>query len=212
MIIRKTATGRLQTDILAQTRQRIVAVHDDELLVQLRDDDNDAFQFLIERYLDKVWKLSIRILGDQDEAEDIVQEVFMTIWQNRDAWNTASDGGTATFSTWVYRVAFNKCIDFKRKRKITVDVHDEPLESNLTSVDKVIEQEQLGVILADMITHLPDAQKQAMHMFYYQDLSVEQICKKTGKTEESIRSLLKRARQTLRELAEDHTDLKLLSS
>src|SRR5512138_3110134 len=74
------------------------------LLVRLRERDEDAFTEVVQEYQNKVFNLVFRMIGNKEEAEDLAQEVFVTVFRHIDQFR-----GDAKFSTWLYRIAANHC-------------------------------------------------------------------------------------------------------
>ena len=88
-----------------------VPSEDDLLLMRIASDDRDAFARLVERHADRGFALALRILKNSDDAEDVVQDSFLKLWTHRKRMEI----GRAKFSTWLYRVITNRCIDLRRK-------------------------------------------------------------------------------------------------
>ena len=180
----------------AKVQNKANELSDDALIATIKGGDKIAYQKLVQRYLTKIWRLAMSILHDEQEAEDAVQEVFLTLWQSLEKWD---EDGKATFSTWIYRVSFNKCIDIKRKRKPAENTEDVPIVCNEKNGYQNTYQKELSGKVSDILKTLPDTQRLALLLYYYEELSVEEISYKLEKTEQSVRSLLKRGRATLKE-------------
>ena len=89
------------------------AQEDQRLMQAVAGGDEPALRRLMDRHLAKVLALAQRILGDADEADDVAQEAFTRVWRNARGF----DGGRARFTTWLYRIAFNLCLDRRRARR-----------------------------------------------------------------------------------------------
>lgn len=175
-------------------------VTDDALLAALAQDDKQAFRELTQRYLDKIWRLSYRMLNNRQDAEDVTQEVFVSVWNNRNSWQS----GAATFSTWIYRVAVNRSIDFRRKRKVeNIELTEELVESNDMRADDMVSDRQMQGLLLSCLKELPEKQMLAMLYFYYEEMEIHEICLKLEATEDSVRSLLKRGRASMKDIIRD---------
>ncbi|MFP3526161.1 sigma-70 family RNA polymerase sigma factor, partial [Pantoea sp. SIMBA_072] len=81
------------------------------LMARIRAGDQAAYRTLVHRHLKRAYALARRMCGSDAEAEDIAQDAFLQVWQRRDHW---TDEG-AKFTTWLYRVVVNRCIDHKRR-------------------------------------------------------------------------------------------------
>ena len=170
-------------------------INDDDLLIDLIISGNQrAYNTLVARYIDKVWKLSFSILKNEESAEDATQDVFLSVWSNITNWDKE---GSARFSTWLYRITFNKCIDMKRRNKNHTHEEIKDIESpQLCAYKELLRKEERNTLNKE-INKLPDSQKQAITLFYLHEMSSKEIASHTGKSENSIRSLLKRGRQSL---------------
>ena len=89
----------------------VVYDEDSELLDRLATGDEAAFRALVERHMDRAYAIALRIVGNAADAEDVVQDTMLKIWSHRGRWQH----GRAKFSTWLYRVISNRCIDLRRK-------------------------------------------------------------------------------------------------
>lgn len=175
-------------------------VSDEDLLARIRTEDREAFRQLTQRYLDKVWRLSYRMLGSRQDAEDVTQEVFVTVWNRREEWRE----GEASFSTWLYRVVVNRSIDYKRKRRAPhLELHEEIAESGDPSADELLSAQQDRSQLMACLKQLPEKQMLALLLYYYEEMDIAQICVKLESSEDAVRSLLKRGRATMKEMIRD---------
>ncbi len=167
---------------------------DEALLEQIKLGSKPAFKILVERYLNKIWRLSFNILNNRQDAEDVTQEVFINVWNHRDQW----DAGEAKFSTWLYRVAFNKSIDFKRRQRQNHVVLDDGIEETGKGAETITAERQQQAIFMECIKKLPEKQMMCLLLYYYEELNIPSICDRLQTTEDSVRSLLKRGRQNLK--------------
>ena len=105
------------------SRAPVVDDIDEELLDRLAADDEAAFRLLVERHIDRAFGIALRLLGSRADAEDVVQDTMLKVWTHRGQWQH----GRAKFSTWLYRVVTNRCIDLHRRpRTDNVDAVPEP--------------------------------------------------------------------------------------
>ena len=143
---------------------------------------------------DRIKGLAWRLLYNDEAAEDALQEVFCAVWQNKDKWEI---GGAAKFSTWIYRVTVNKCVDVKRKMRPQVDIDDTNLSTNARA-ERIISAKQMEKTLGQLLDTLPEQQALALRMYYYEDKKVEDIAAELDNTELGVRSLIKRGKAALR--------------
>ncbi len=183
------------------------------LLRRLRDRDERAFRELVEDHRDRVYNITFRMLGNKAEAEDVAQEVFISVFKSIDDFREESK-----FSTWLYRVAVNHC---KNRIKYLARRHDRdrdeldettqgtgvngtiggPLPS---SPQKQLESRQMEKLMQDAIAELEDDQRIVVVLRDVEDLSIEEICEITGLPDGTVKSRLHRARLVLRKRLQRH--------
>jgi RNA polymerase sigma-70 factor (ECF subfamily) len=181
------------------------------LLRRLRDRDERAFRELVETHRDRVFNITYRMLGDRAEAEDVAQEVFISVFKTIDTFREE-----AKFSTWLYRVTVNHC---KNRIKYLARRHDRDRDeldetSHETNgaagvprhvqPDRALEGAQLEVLLQEAIAHLDDDQRVVVVLRDVEDLSIEEICEITGLPDGTVKSRLHRARLVLRKRLQRH--------
>jgi len=155
--------------------------------------DQHACAALVDRHLTRLHAAAGRMLGDQAEAEDVCQEVFMRLWTQAPRWQE----GRAKLSTWLYRVMLNACHDRLRKRRPEVDL-DEQLQSEQPGPEQAHAQEQRQRRLLQALDRLPPRQRQAMALCHDARMSQVDAAMAMEISESALESLLARARRTLR--------------
>jgi RNA polymerase sigma-70 factor (ECF subfamily) len=172
----------------------------DDILIRLIADNNDgqAYTLLMQRYTQKILRLAFSVLNNKSEAEDVTQDVFMMLMTALKDWDASRN---AKFSTWVYRVAFNKAIDMKRKRRHAQAIDDLEIMSQDKSGYEAVLEQQVSSQVQDLLKQLPDTQRDALFMYYYKEMTVEEIAYHMNKTEQSVRSLLKRGKSIMKDNA-----------
>ncbi|MFP5515603.1 MAG: RNA polymerase sigma factor [Alphaproteobacteria bacterium] len=168
---------------------------DEALMAQIRSGSQTAYRRLVHRHLKRTYALARRLTGNEAEAEDVVQDAFLQVWQRRAQW---TDDGGARFTTWLYRVVVNRCIDHKR-RPVGQDL-EAVAEPSDTAPDAVstIHRRQVAARLLDAQNKLTPQQRAAVTLFYYENLSNADIASVMQISIGAVESLLKRARQQLR--------------
>ena len=178
---------------------------DEALFLACASDEPGAFRLLVERHLRMVRRLALNVLGDVHEAEDIAQEVFVSVWKARLDWRPE-----ARFSTWLHRVAVNKAID--RRRSLRGASRASPTSQEVITRladadDRAARPEDALVRLERMesakslrlaLDRLPASQNQALTMFYFEELEVGRIADLLDCSEQAVRALLKRGRAALK--------------
>jgi len=172
---------------------------DQALMARVSQGDAHAFQQLVNSGIDRVLAVARRILGDDIEAEDVAQDVFLRLWRQAEQW----EGGRAQVSTWLYRVTVNCCIDRLRARKEqTVDELPEICAG--ANQLKALEEADLQNYMDIALQALPERQRMALVLFHYENLSISAVAEYLDASVEAVESLLARGRRTLKKRLEPH--------
>lgn len=167
---------------------------DSDILPALIAQDQRAFAALMDRHIRSLSALSAQMLSDVHLAEDITQSVFLKTWQMLPTWQT----GNAKLITWMRRVATNMCLDHLRKKKpIYTDSLPERAGSEASQDDHLVSAERSEFVSTAMSV-LPERQKAAITLFYYQELPQKQCADIMELTVPAFESLLRRSRQALK--------------
>lgn len=173
----------------------LLEADDDFLLERMKADDADAYRVLVERHVDRAYAVALRMLRNVADAEDVAQDALVKAWTHRHGWQA----GKAKFSTWLYRVVFNRCIDLSRRpANSCIDDVAEPLDDQPDSVDS-IHRRQVYDRLGEAMATMPAQQRAALTLAYFDDMGNGEIADILGTTVQAVESLLKRGRQGLRE-------------
>jgi RNA polymerase sigma factor (sigma-70 family) len=152
-----------------------IQADDEEILSKFRDEKtrNEAFNLLLKKYQQKIYWHVRRMVIDHDDADDLVQDVFIKIWKNLPGFRN-----DAQLYTWMYRIATNECITFlnkkKQKNNVSLDDVDFSLADTLSSSDQFT-GDQIQRKLQDAILTLPDKQRLVFNMKYFDDMKYEEM-------------------------------------
>ncbi|MGE5539366.1 MAG: RNA polymerase sigma factor [Gemmatimonas sp.] len=172
---------------------------DDELLTLAGAGDQRAYRTLVARHLPRVLAMARRMTGNAAEAEDVAQDAFLRVWQKSPDWQV----GDARFSTWLYRVVMNLCVDRKRRRPFApIEAAGDP-EDPAPSAESQVAQHQSSRRVAAAIARLPERQRAALVLTYYEELSNAAVAEIMGVSVSALESLLVRARKALRVLLDE---------
>ena len=167
---------------------------DEQLLERIARGDTTAVSVLVSRKLPRLLSLGRRMLGDAIEAEDVAQETLLRTWKQAAVWVP----GKARIDTWMHRVALNLCYDRLRRRRDTSSTDDVELIDPAESAPAKIEADQTASQVRAAIAALPDRQREAIQLTYYQELSNQDAAGVMNVSVEALESLLARARRSLR--------------
>lgn len=186
--------------------------HDQARLVRrLKKRDEAAFTEMVQVYQARVFALVFRILGDRAEAEDVAQEVFVTVFKAIDSFR-----GDSQFSTWLYRIATNHSRNRlkylgRRHHKRKKDIADtpeseiaEPMTDPLPRPDRQAEGRQLERIVKDALARLDEDHRVVIVLRDIEHLPYTEIAGILGVAEGTVKSRLFRARAALKELIDGH--------
>ncbi|CAO3447264.1 hypothetical protein [Azospirillum argentinense] len=189
-------SGTLHNSMSGRGVSGLAAETDEVLMARIRAGDQAAYRTLVHRHLKRAYALARRMCGSDAEAEDIAQDAFLQVWQRRDHW---TDEG-AKFTTWLYRVVLNRCIDHKRRPAgEDLDSVPEPPDHAPDAVTH-IQRRQVAARLRDAQDRLPPQQRAALALYYNEGLSNAEVATIMQISVTAVESLLKRARQQLRTL------------
>jgi RNA polymerase sigma factor (sigma-70 family) len=159
----------------------------------LRTQRQDYFSMLYRKYADKVYRKCITLLKDQGLAEDAMQEIFVKVMLSLANFNEK-----AQFSTWVYSITYNFCIDIIRKQKKTKNLFVDDIERAPDVADEIpdeflrsMEVKRLKIVLDT----IPADDHAILLMKYQDDMSIKDIADGMGKTESAIKMKIKRAKE-----------------
>lgn len=179
---------------------------DSAIMLRVRDGDEAAFTFLVEKYHRPMIHYMYRMARNQAVAEELAQEVFLRVYRSRESYRAE-----ARFSTWLYRIATNLGVNHARDTRheraahtIYLDEHDsetgtrpDVADSGLTAEQNLVRKERMNAI-REHVMALPERQRNAVLMHKYQGLDYRQIGEVLKLSESATKSLLFRAYQTLR--------------
>lgn len=162
-----------------------------------------CFRLLHDRYAAKIFSKAITMLRDPDQAQDATQEIFTKIFLNLDKFK-----GNSKFSTWVYSVTYNFCIDKIRKEKRSRELFADELE-NPPDLPTDEEDENAGELatmqvaeLRNVLRQMSDADRTVLLMKYKDGVKITTIAKLLGKNESAVKMQLKRAKEKAKRLYE----------
>ena len=177
-------------------------VSDEEVVSLYLETQNVAyFNILYDRYSGKIFAKCLSLLKSESEAKDATQDVLMKI-----LLNLSKFGGKSRFSTWIYSITYNFCIDFIRRKKKDPSVYVDDLLENLDLEEEIddsflteINVKRLKVILSE----IPTRDKSILLMKYQDDMTIKEVSAILDKSESAIKMQIKRAKQKFKKIYQE---------
>ena len=174
---------------------------DTELIRRLLKGDEQASQALIEKYQDMVYSLARRMLGDEEEAKDAAQEVFLRVLDCLPRFR-----GECAFSTWLYRIVVNGCISRcklrKRRFATEISVNDQSIQAqhlvgSMPSSLELVERQERDTRLHQAIAKLAESYRMVIVLYYFQEFTYEEIAQVLAVPVGTVKVRLFRAKHLL---------------
>jgi len=171
---------------------------DDALIARGASGDREALRLLVERWQGSVFAFAMRMIGSQEESQDLTQEVFVRVCQNAHRYRP-----TGQFRSWLFRIAGNVVrSQLRRKRilrwvRLDSGIHDRPSPSK--AVEKELEEQERKLAVRSAILGLPARQRQAVALRYYENMTYQDVALAMGTSVSAVESLLHRAIAGLRQ-------------
>lgn len=189
-------------------------LHDPEvqLMLRTREGDDDAFTELVETYQNRLVGIFYHMLQDQEGAEDLAQEVFLRVYRARESYEPR-----AKFSTWLFRIANNLASNLRRsrgrRREVPLNLRDSgplgtrPEEKLIAEKSALMPVRQIGTsedraLVQEALETLNDRQRMALLLKFFEGMSYADIAVAMEMTPAAVKSLLSRARESLKQKLE----------
>ena len=179
-----------------------------EIIARAKAGDHEAFRVLVERYQGRAYRLALRIMGDEELAQDVVQEAFLKAYGSLGRFE-----GRSKFYTWLYRLVFNLCIDTKRRDRSlgqvewseeqALDVAPEAAAAGIgdpggATPSRELERKELRELMTRAIEALPEDARRTLVLREIDGLSYAEIAQSLGVPKGTVMSRLHYARRRVR--------------
>lgn len=176
------------------------APSDQRLVKRALENNKQAWLELVKRYEGLVYNYALRMVSNRDDALDLMQEVFLSVFRNLAAWR-----GESSFKNWMMTIAHHRCIEHYRRRKsfeADYDFEQEASTADWDSPEAVYSGQQQGQRLVRAMQELPIEQRVVVELKFFQHLSLQEIAQQTETPLNTVKSRLYGAVSKLQELVE----------
>jgi len=170
---------------------------DQHIINQILNGDTQAFSILVDRYKDLVFNIALRMLKQREEAEEVAQDVFVKVFNSLSKFK-----GDSKLSTWIYKVAYNSCLDVikknkRRQQEIEIDKFDNfDIVVLDNAFDKLVEEDKNKAI-KQCIEQLYAEDNMILTLYYFEELSLQEISEIINISPNTVKVKLHRARKRL---------------
>lgn len=175
-----------------------ILIDDDiKFMMDFKNGDVTSFEKLVDKYKKPVLNTIYRLINQKEDAEDLTQEVFLKIYQSAEKYTPQ-----AKFTTWLYKIVYNTSFSYLKKRKnfkpLSLEV-ESTIPDKALSIEEQVIQAETAEGIKKAVDSLPVQQRMAIILKQYDDLSYEEIAEIMKTSVSSVKSLLFRARENLKD-------------
>ena len=187
-----------------------MTTNDQILINQILSGDANAFTQLVNRYKDLVFTLALRMLKNREEAEEVSQDTFVKTYRSLNKFK-----GDSKFSTWIYKVAYNSCLDrIKKNKKYLNDVEiNEFTEHQVKTVNNAFDalvEEERNQLIQDCLHLLPSEDSFLLTLYYFEEQSLDEIADIVGISANNVKVKLFRSRKKLASILKDRLEPEII--
>jgi RNA polymerase sigma-70 factor (ECF subfamily) len=197
-------------DEFASSYYQMTTNNDQAIINQIIEGDTNAFTVLVDRYKNLVFTLALQMLKNREEAEEVSQDTFIKVYKSLNKFK-----GSSKFSTWIYRVTYNTCLDRIKKLKRTENTVtiDEFTEHQIKTIDNALdamEVEERKQAIQKCIDSLPCEDSFLLTLYYFEELSLDEISKIVGIKTNNIKVKLFRSREKLATILKEQLEPEII--
>ncbi|CAC9973686.1 RNA polymerase sigma factor [Flavobacterium panici] len=172
-------------------------ISDQHYIDKVLQGETNAFAVLVDRYKDMIFTLALKMVKNREEAEEVSQDTFIKIYSSLNKFK-----GESKFSTWIYKIAYNTCLDRLKKSKkddfnISIDDFSSHLIKTMDTALSALEDKERKQTIQKCLNLLPSDEKFLLTLFYFDDQNLEEIGKIMNISANNAKVKLFRSRQKL---------------
>ena len=181
-------------------------INDQYYINQIIEGNSNAFAVLVDRYKDLVFTLSYKMVKNREEAEEISQDTFIKIFKSLNKFK-----GESKFSTWVYKITYNTCLDRLKKNKkensvVYIEDFSEHQVKAIETVFDTIDEKERNQRIQDCLLLLPSEDAFLLTLYYFDDQSIEEIAKVVDSNANNIKVKLFRSRKKMASILKERLE------
>lgn len=193
IFLAKSCNLKKQTVVL----YNMSTLNDQHYIDKILQGENNAFAVLVDRYKDMIFTLSLKMVKNREEAEEVAQDTFIKIYNSLTKFK-----GDSKFSTWIYKIAYNTCLDRLKKNKkedlnISIDEFSSHLIKTMDNALSALEEKERKQTIQKCLNLLPGDENFLLTLFYFEDQNLEEIGKVMNISANNAKVKLFRSRQKL---------------
>ncbi len=183
-------------DVLSSKAQ--MTTNNDQIIIdQIIQGNTQVFAVLVDRYKDLVFTLALRMMKNREEAEEVSQDTFIKVFKSLNKFK-----GDSKFSTWIYRVGYNTCLDrlkSNKRKQQTVEINEftEHQVKTLDDALSLMEAKERKQAIQDCLQLLPSDDCALLTLYYFEEKSLDEIAKVVNLTANNVKVKLFRSRKKL---------------
>jgi RNA polymerase sigma factor (sigma-70 family) len=184
----------------------MTSINDQHYINQIIEGNSNAFAVLVDRYKDLVFTLSYKMVKNREEAEEISQDTFIKIFKSLNKFK-----GESKFSTWVYKITYNTCLDRLKKNKkensvVYIEDFSEHQVKAIETVFDTIDEKERNQRIQDCLLLLPSEDAFLLTLYYFDDQSIEEIAKVVDSNANNIKVKLFRSRKKMASILKERLE------
>ncbi|MEZ0006657.1 RNA polymerase sigma factor (sigma-70 family) [Flavobacterium sp. 28YEA47A] len=178
---------------------------------RIMEGDSQAFAPLVDRYKNLVYTLALRMIKNTEEAEEAAQDTFVKVFRSIEKFK-----GESKFSTWIYRIAYNTCLDRIKKHKsvplaVAIDDYGTHQLRSAENVLDTLDEEERHRAMQECLQQLPGEDAFLLTLYYFEEQSLEEIAKVIGIKANNVKIKLFRSRKKLGEILRAKLEPEIIS-
>lgn len=186
-------------------------INDQHYINQIIEGNTNVFSTLVNQYKDLVFTLAYKMLKNKEEAEEVSQDVFIKIFNSLNKFK-----GESKFSTWIYKITYNTCLDKLKKSKkensvIYIEDFNEHQVKSIENILESIDEKERNQKIQECLQLLPSEEAFLLTLYYFDDQSIEDIAKVIDCNANNVKIKLFRSRKKLASILKERLEPEILS-